>query len=140
MVMRPDNGTDPETRRRLTDLRNGLLTLHKVLLDSESGSYTRDVAPINSRGELLQLVMNDPWFGWLHDLSLLVVQIDETLDDKVPASRDDVERYIQKSRTLLTPAEEGTGFEKRYFEALQRDPDVILAHGAMMKTLSGLNK
>lgn len=134
------NGTDPVIYQRLTDLRNGLLKLHKVLLDSERRTYERDVQPISSRGELLGLVMNDPWFHWLHDLSLLVVQIDESLDGKEPTGSEDAERFIRKARMLLSPAEDGTGFEKSYYDAIQRDPDVVLAHGAMMRTLSGIEK
>jgi len=39
---------------------------------------------------------------------------------------------------LLTPNEAGQGFEKRYFEALQRDPDVVLAHGKTRKLVESL--
>jgi hypothetical protein len=36
---------------------------------------------------------------------------------------------------LLKPSEDGAGFGKRYYEALQRDPDVVLAHAAVKKLL-----
>ena len=49
-------------------LRNGLLSLHKTLLDSERATYERDIARIGSSGELLKLVLYDPWFAWLHEL------------------------------------------------------------------------
>ena len=68
---------DDPVQRRLAELRNGLLKLHKSLLDSESAVYDRDVKRITSRGQLLDLVLNDPWFAWLHELSELVVLIDE---------------------------------------------------------------
>ena len=133
--------TDPPSRpipERLTDLRNGLLRLHKTLLDSEQARYERDVARIPSSGELLRLVLYDPWFAWLHELSELVVLIDETLDAKEPPNGIEAERLIAQSQTLLVPDENGTGFAKRYFEALQRDPDVVLAHARMRKVLSSL--
>jgi hypothetical protein len=38
--------TPNEVRERLTKLRNGLLPLHKYLLDSELAAYERDVAPV----------------------------------------------------------------------------------------------
>ena len=38
---------------------------------------------------LLQLVINDPWFAWLHSVSELVVRIDETVDNGSPASGAD---------------------------------------------------
>ena len=45
--------------QRLTDLRNGLLRLHKTLLESEQASYERDVQRIATRSELLGLVLNE---------------------------------------------------------------------------------
>jgi hypothetical protein len=134
------NGIKDVSHQRLTDLRNGLLRLHKTLLDSERATYERDVAKIASRGQLLGLVMDDPWFAYLHELSRLVVEIDERLDAEEPATSAEASRFVQQARTLLTPVEEGQGFEKRYFEALQRDPDVILAHGAMVRLLSTLRQ
>ena len=133
------------TTERLTDLRNGLLSLHKTLLDSERGTYERDIARIGSSGELLKLVLYDPWFAWLHELSEFVVLIDETVDalDKTRDAGElapgiDAERLIEQAWELLAPNETGTGFAKRYFEALQRDPDVVLAHGRMRKILTSL--
>ena len=38
---------------------------------------------------LLQLVINDPWFAWLHPLSELVVRIDETIEPDSPATEGD---------------------------------------------------
>ncbi len=78
--MSSNNSSPDLTKQRLTDLRNGLLGLHKTLLDSERATYERDIARIGSSGELLKLVLYDPWFAWLHELSEFVVLIDETLD------------------------------------------------------------
>jgi hypothetical protein len=36
------------------------------------------------------------------------------------------------------PEETGTGFARKYFEALQRDPDVVLAHAQMLKVVAAL--
>jgi hypothetical protein len=126
------------TRQRLTDLRNGLLRLHKALLDSERAIYERDVARIANSRELLGLVMHDPWFAWLHELSTLVVAIDETLAAEVETTVAEAEQLVGQARALLTPAEEGAGFARQYFEALQRDPNVVVAHGATVKLLSRL--
>ncbi|MEO5956195.1 MAG: hypothetical protein ABIR36_10975 [Nitrospiraceae bacterium] len=38
-------------------------------------------------------------------------------------------------RALLAPSEEGTGFGKHYYEALQREPAVVLAHAAVRAML-----
>jgi len=132
-----NSSLDP-IQQRLTELRNGLLKLHKTLLDSEQAAYEHDIARIGSKGELLKLVLYDPWFAWLHELSELVVLIDETQDAKEPPQSGDAERLIAQASELLAPNETGRGFAKRYFEALQRDPDVVLAHGRMRKVLTAL--
>jgi hypothetical protein len=127
-----------EARERLKNLRNGLLPLHKYLLDSERASYERDVAPITTSGQFLDLVLNDPWFAWLRELSQLIVVIDETLDLDEPATTEDAARLIAQARTLASPAEQGAGFARRYYDAMQRDPGVVLAHRDMMKVFAEL--
>jgi hypothetical protein len=124
--------------QRLTILRNGLLKLHKALLDSERARYEHDVERVGSSGQLLNLVLHDPWFAWLHELSELIVLIDETLDGEEPAGPVEAGRLLGQARTLVTPAEFGNGFRKQYFDALQRDPDVVIAHGAAVKLMDGL--
>jgi len=124
--------------QRLKNLRNGLLRLHKSLLDSERAAYERDVARITTTGQYLNLVLNDPWFNWLRDLSQFIVVVDETLDAKEPVSLEDVDRLIARARDLISPSEEGDGFARRYFESLQRDPGVVLAHRDMMHVFAEL--
>jgi len=122
-------------RTRLIDLRHGLLRLHKALLDSERVTYERAHGRIASRGEFFQLVIGDSWFAWLHRVSELVVQIDEMLEADEPATAVEATRVIDQARMLLKPCEDGAGFGKRYYDALQRDPDVVLAHAAVKKLL-----
>jgi hypothetical protein len=125
-------------RPRLKEIRDGLLRLHKSLLDSERAAYERDVARITSTGQYLDLVLNDPHFQWLRQLSEFIVLIDETLARKQPpATPEEADTLIAKARTLLVPAEEGAGFARRYFEVLQRDADAVLAHRDMLKVLEG---
>jgi hypothetical protein len=127
-----------DTNQRLTDLRNGLLRLHKVLLESERASYDHSIERITSTNQFLGLVLSDPWFAWLHELSQLIVLIDEIQDAEEPPTAADADRLIAHARTLITPSETGRGFERQYFEALQRDPDVVIAHGKTTKALTAL--
>jgi hypothetical protein len=124
--------------QRLTALRNALLRLHKILLESERATYERDVARITASSEFLKLVLYDPWFGYLHELSEFIVLIDETLDAKEPPDGIEAARLLAQTWDLLAPNEAGMGFARRYFEALQRDPDVVLAHGRTRKVLESL--
>ena len=138
MTNMPPDPKAPAPAEVLTDLRNALLKLHKILLDSERAIYERDVARIHTPGQMLGLLMEDPWFAWLRDLSRFVVAIDERLDEEEPATEAEAARFLAQARALLTPAEDGHGFEKRYFEAIQRDPNVVLAHAATTRLIAGL--
>jgi hypothetical protein len=123
-------------RRGLKDLRHGLLRLHKTLLDSEQVTYERIQGRIGSSGHLLQLVMSDPWFAWLRPLSHLVVRIDEMMEAEQETTLPDIAKILTEVRELLKPSEVGEGFERNYYEALQRTPDVVLAHAHVKKLLT----
>jgi len=126
------------TRDALKELRQGLLRLHKLLLDLERRDYERARGPISNSYEFLQLVLKDPWFDWLHRLSELIVQIDESLDTRdmeSPLSEDDAQALIERAKALLAPSESGTQFQKNYFLALQQSPDVVLLHSEVMRLL-----
>ena len=125
------------TRQDLKALRQGLLRLHKMLLDQERRDFERARGQIGNSYEFLQLVLKDPWFDWLHRLSELIVQIDETLDThaETPATEADASALIERAKNLLTPAETGSEFQKNYFLALQQSPDVVLLHSDLMKVL-----
>lgn len=126
------------TRDALKDLRFGLLRLHKLLLDLERRDYERSRGPIGNSYEFLQLALKDPWFDWLHRLSELIVQIDESLDTReseTPLTEEDAKALLERAKTLLAPSESGTQFQKNYFLALQQSPDVVLLHSEVMRLL-----
>ncbi|MCC6141734.1 MAG: hypothetical protein IT389_14075 [Nitrospira sp.] len=127
--------TDP-LRRTLTDVRHGLLGLHKALIVAEQLTFERIYGRVDSTGQLLQLVMNDPWFTWLHPLSNVVVRIDEMLDEGCALSLEDVAQILTEVRGMIRPSELGDGFERSYYEALQRAPEVVMAHCEMKKLLT----
>jgi len=120
------------TSQKLRDLRSGLLHLHKTLLDQETAAY-EGVRGTVTRGELLQLVINHEQFAWLHTISELIVRIDETLSPKEPSLEADATALLTQAQLLLTPAETGNGFQRRYYAALQSEPDAVLAHREVMQ-------
>ena len=123
-------------RKQILDVRSSLLSLHKALILAEQVTYERINGRVESTSQLLQLVLNDPWFTWLHPLSQLVVRIDELLDNKSDLSLVEVEHFLIEARSLVRPSEEGDGFERSYYEALQREPDVIFAHVEVKRLLT----
>jgi catechol 2,3-dioxygenase len=131
--------TEP-VRSSLRDLRARLLTLHKVLLDDAKVAYELDRGRVGTPGNLLQLVISDPWFAWLHALSELIVRIDQTVGQEGPATQADATALVDQVGRLLTASEEGEGFQRRYFEALQRQPAVVLAHAEVRRALKGMRE
>ena len=128
--------TENPDRERLGRLRQGLLDLHKTLVDSERVTYEQTIGAIKSPNEFLQLLTNDPWFAWLRALSQLIVAMDEALEEKEPLTPAAMEAFFSQTRALLVASEEGEGFSRHYFDALQRDPDVVLAHADAVKHLT----
>lgn len=136
-----DDGLSEKTLNSLKNLRQGMLRLHKLLLDTERIGFERARGKISNSYEFLQLALKDPWFDWLHRLSELIVQVDETLDtlnsDKA-ATEEDGKALIDRVKQLLSPSESGSEFQKNYFLALQQSPDVVLLHSELMKLLADL--
>src|SRR5690349_18300461 len=122
-----------EERKRLGELRTNLFALHKALIDSERMEYEQAFGSVGAPANFLRLLLNDPWFAWLRPLSGLMAAVDEAIDGKEPLTARRAEELISEARKLLKPEEEGEGFGRHYFIAMQRDPDVLLAHGAISK-------
>jgi hypothetical protein len=121
--------------QRLSELRIKLLHLHKLLLETERLTYEQVRGHV-SRGELLQLVVSHEQFAWLHKLSELIIQIDELLHADESITSEAIEAVDSDIRTLLSPDELGDDFAMKYNTALQRYPDVVLAHADVMMALT----
>lgn len=120
---------------RMDALFQALLRLHKALLDDERVAYERVHGRISSNGAFLQLVLNDAWFAWLRPLSLSIANLDELSESDDAASRDAIPALLESVQRLLIPMEDGEGFGHQYHDALQRSPDVVLAHAAVRALL-----
>ena len=131
----PSVGLSETTRERMRQLRTQLLKLHKVLIDDARAAYELDRGRIATNTQLLQLVINDPWFAWLRSLSELIVRIDESVARDSPATELDASALRDQVESLLTASESGEEFQRRYYEALQRQPAVVIAHAEVRGTL-----
>ena len=135
MIKTNESLISAESRERLRGVSRALLRLHKALLDDERVQFERVRGRIASSGEFLQLVLHDEWFAYLRPLSALVVQIDELLDAE-EATKEEADALIAQARAMLKPSETGSEFERRYYAAIQRDPDVIFAQREVMRILT----
>jgi hypothetical protein len=119
----------------LTDIRIKLLHLHKLLLDTERIRYEQIHGRV-SNVELLQLAIDLDRFAWLRRLSESIVQIDELIHSDEPIASETIAALIADVRILLTPDEAGNDFAVKYDAALQRNPDVVLAHADLNVVLA----
>jgi hypothetical protein len=123
---------DAVERRKLTELRTTLLTLHKTLLDMERREYEREHGHV-STGELFRLVIDHQQFGWLHNISEFVVRLDETLAGEAPVTAEETRSAMGMARRIFVPSESGDAFQKRYFDAIQKDPAVVMEHAELAR-------
>jgi hypothetical protein len=131
----PITHVDP-LRRTMLDIHERLFSLYSALIVAEQHTYERIHGRVGSTDELIQLLLNDPWFTWLCPLLDLLLRIDQLLnDDAFDITHENVEHLVAEVRALTRPSIEGDGFERAYYEALHRAPDVLLAHFQVTRTL-----
>jgi hypothetical protein len=126
-------------REPLLALRTELLDLHRELIASERRVYEHTHGPVASPTAFLQLLTTDPGFAWLLPFTALVSKIDAALADKKdPLTAERTQALLAEIRAILAPDEHGQGFAKLYFEALHRDPHVVVAHADLNRKLNRL--
>jgi len=126
-----DNSDSP-AREKLVALRLALLRLHKTLLDMERREYERVNGHVTA-GELFRLVIDHPQFAWLHNISEFVVRLDEALAAEAPITPQDTSSAITLARKMFAPSESGDAFQKKYFDAIQLDPAVVMEHADLAR-------
>jgi len=120
----------------LDRLRLALLALHRTLLEAQRVRYEREHGRVESRGELLDLVLRDSAFEWLRVLSALIARLDElagTEKDRSEALRG----VIGRLRTLVR-FEGNSGFTAPYREIVEAVPDALVAHVQVSRLLAEL--
>ena len=123
---------DTPSRQKLVALRQALLRLHKSLLDMERRTYEKEHGKVTT-GELFRLVVDDAQFSWLHNISEFVVRIDEALASEEGVNEKDSHVAISLARKIFAPTESGDAFQKKYFDAIQSDPTVVMEHAELVR-------
>ncbi|HUQ75792.1 MAG TPA: hypothetical protein VM183_13790 [Burkholderiales bacterium] len=113
----------------MNEVRRRLLELHKALVDVERDGYERTRGRMPD-GDFLKALIDDPAFAWLAPLTALIVRLDEVEGEALPTE------YVAEIKRLLKPDDLGLAFQRRYYEMLQKSPDALVAHGAVMQSLS----
>jgi hypothetical protein len=123
---------DTPARQKLVALRQALLRIHKSLLEMERRSYEKEHGAVGA-GELFRLVVDDPQFSWLHNISEFVVRIDEALSNGEGVTETDSHVAISLARKIFAPSETGDAFQKKYYVAIQNDPAVVMEHAELAR-------
>jgi hypothetical protein len=127
----PDNSDSP-AREKLVALRLALLRLHKTLLEMERREYERVNGHVTA-GELFRLVIDHSQFAWLHNISEFVVRLDEALAAEAAVTPQETSSAITLARKMFAPSESGDAFQKKYFDAIQLDPAVVMEHADLAR-------
>jgi hypothetical protein len=117
--------------RRLVAARDGLLHLHKALLEAQRHVYEKIHGPVGSAGQFLQLAIYDPAFDWLHRFSELIVQIDETTEGDVPVSTAQLTSLLDQVNQLFHPD------NREFHQTLLTDPASANVYRSLTQLLAG---
>jgi len=123
-----------ETSELLKAARNGLLSLHKILVDRERSIYEGINGPVTS-GEFLNLLLEDRDFAWLRKISTLIIEIDEMFAQKDGFDRVQLYTHLAKVKQLISPESVDEDFASRYQTSLQQSLDAAAKHGELKKLL-----
>ena len=120
----------------MLEVHQRLMSLYSALIMAERLTYERIHGRVDSSDTLIQLVLSDPWFTWLCPLLDLLLRIDQLLDDDAfEMTPEIVAHLVAEVYALTRPSIEGDGFERAYYEALNRAPEVVLAHFQVTRVL-----
>jgi hypothetical protein len=120
----------------LEELRNALLELHRAILQAQRIRYERDHGRVDSRGELLQLVVRHPEFAWIRGLSALIAQLDEWSQSEAPGRGEEIAAIVRALKTLIQPDGTNEEFTTRYWPLLEITPEALVAHVRLWRLLA----
>lgn len=119
-----------EQRELLKNARNGLLKLHKSLIDFERAAY-EGMHGKQTAGQFLNVLLENEDFGWLRKFSMLIVEIDEMFDLKDGIEPGMVEASLVKVRELVEMSEDDEYFRAKYKYAISKDIDAAGLHSEL---------
>jgi hypothetical protein len=120
----------------LEALREALVELHKAILDAQKIAYERAHGRVDSRGELLQLVVRDPEFAWIRALSALIAELDEWADSDQESRDREIAAVLGALRTLIQPDGTNAEFTTRYWPLVEAAPEALVAHVRLWRLIA----
>jgi hypothetical protein len=114
-----------------------LRELHLALMERARRDYERENGVV-SAAEFLQLLLTDPSFAWLRPLSELMADIDLAREAD-PEVREEIATAVRPvvEHLLGSSADESGTFAGRYWQRVEDEPHVTMAHGGVKRALAG---
>jgi hypothetical protein len=98
---------------------------------------------------MLQLLIRDSAFSWLHPISELIVRVDELISNANDRRRPTAARpamtpvqvsaeaqiLLLETRELLTAGDAPGGFRQHYDAVLKADPGIVAMHRAVISAI-----
>ncbi len=122
--------------RNLDALRSALLELHRAILAAQRLEYEREHGRVASPGDLLQLVVRHPQFGWIRALSALIAQLDEWAESDSAARDEELAATVRALQTLIQPDGTNAEFTTRYWPLLEVTPEALVAHVKLWRLIA----
>jgi hypothetical protein len=119
----------------LEELRGALLELHRAVLHAQQLAYEREHGRVESRGELLQLVVRHPDFAWIRALSALIAQLDEWSESEA-GREEEIAATVRALQTLIQPDGTNAEFTTRYWPLLESAPEALVAHVRLWRLIA----
>ena len=113
---------------KLDALREALVELHRAVLHAQTIAYEKEHGRVESRGELLQLVVRHPEFTWLRALSALIAELDEWAESDHESRDEEIAAVARALQTLIQPDGTNAEFTTRYWPLIESAPDALVAH------------
>ena len=127
-------------RALLQEISDLLGALHKLLIGEARADYEKEQGAIPSSTAFLRLLMEDPYFRWLRELSGAMADLDELIDEEEELSREQAIEMARRFEALVTQSDDSGEFGPRYRRYLQSSPDVVMAHAAVRMALGPLHQ
>lgn len=126
-------------KRTLEEVLAALLQLHKALIEVVRRDYEKSHGKVAGPYALLGLLTGDPFFAWLRPMSGLMADLDELLDLRQSFTEDQTGAIGAEVGALFASHPDlPTEFNRRYLQALQDEPALVMAHSRLKTALGKL--
>jgi len=133
----PDDPVRARRRAALRETSKALLPLHQALIAAAKSDYAEATSIQASPTQMVQLLMQDPFFAWLKPVTALIVDIDEMA--RVDFEPADAAAIADRVEQLFGSGAQ-SAFAEKYVPILQRDVNVAIAHAALRQALRKLRE